>query len=68
MYQSIEEPILKLDIIHRDPVIPNTILSLKARLVDVNGRKIIMDAIMENCFTGKVVADATTLFIVAKKS
>jgi len=57
-----------LNINYRDPIYPNTFLRLKTKLLSVNGRKIIMDASMENCLTGKIVADSTTLFIMMKKN
>ena len=57
-----------LFVCNRDTIYPHTFFRLKTRLVEMNDRKITMDAAMENCITGKLVAESTTLLIVIKKT
>ena len=55
-----------LNINYRSPVYANTIVVLTANLIKVDGRKLFMDATMEDC-EGKQLVNATTLFITMKK-
>lgn len=55
-----------LNINYKSPVYANTIVVLTANLIKVDGRKLFMEAIMEDC-EGKQLVNATTLFITMKK-
>jgi acyl-coenzyme A thioesterase PaaI-like protein len=55
-----------LNINYKSPVYANTIVVLTANLIKVDGRKLFMEATMEDC-EGKQLVNATTLFITMKK-
>ena len=55
-----------LNINYRSPVYPNSIAILKASMIKVEGRKMYMNASMEDIH-GKELVNATTLFITMQK-